>query len=593
MALRRLLPALALIGLLGTVADAQIIQPGPSAGTFLQPQENTTLIGVQNQDAVKFTGGTIDGVTIGGLVPAPGTFTTLTVSGSVTFGSLTLGTPLPFSSGGLGTTASGIGTILVGTGPNSIGFTASPTITGPVTITGALSAGSLTLGTPCPVASGCLGFNGSTTGAGSVLAYSATGVIAPTQPLIASQILIGQGNGSLPIPKYLSGDSTLDPTGKMVNTAINGVQYPVAGSTNTVPVVTFNDGRNPPQVAYQAVANASLAPTPGRTLKGNANASQGPPADLTLGQITTLLGLTPTPQGRLTLTTATPVMTATVSGATTIYYTPYVGATVAFFDGTNWNPTICAEITNLTTASAVGNAGPAAVTTSSIYDLFVWLNGSACTLTRGPLWTNSTTRSAGTALVRQNGLWLNSVAITNGPAASRGTYVGTIASNGSSQIDYIFGAAAGGGTAASLQLWNAYQRVSTGTNVTDNGAPYTLTSSTIRQARGSAGNQIGFVIGLNEDVITATYNAGFAIVAVSGGVTKAGIGLDSTTAYLGQSLLMEDVAATVLNGALGTAVVTQPGIGTHVLSANESSDNANANTFDANSVNTLGAILRN
>jgi hypothetical protein len=64
---------------------------------------------------------------------------------------------------------------------------------------------------------------------------------------------------------------------------------------------------------------------------------------------------------------------------------------------------------------------------------------------------------------------LNSVAITNGPAASRGTYVGTTRSNGSSQLDWIVGGSASGGTAAFLWVWNAYNRVTVVGSTIDTG----------------------------------------------------------------------------------------------------------------------------
>ena len=102
--------------------------------------------------------------------------------------------------------------------------------------------------------------------------------------------------------------------------------------------------------------------------------------------------------------TGAPVMTTTQSGKTTIFYTPYVGNQVPIWNGTTMTPTTFAELSNVTTASSVGSAGPAAVAASSVYDLFVWSNAGTITLTRGPAWTNDTTRSAGTALMRVGGI---------------------------------------------------------------------------------------------------------------------------------------------------------------------------------------------
>ena len=42
------------------------------------------------------------------------------------------------------------------------------------------------------------------------------------------------------------------------------------------------------------------------------------------------------PNGRLTLTSGTPVTTNDVTAATTIYYTPYKGNAIQLYNGTNW-----------------------------------------------------------------------------------------------------------------------------------------------------------------------------------------------------------------------------------------------------------------
>ena len=52
------------------------------------------------------------------------------------------------------------------------------------------------------------------------------------------------------------------------------------------------------------------------------------------------------PQGRLTLSPGEPVMTADQTGKTSIFYTPYVGASVPIYDGTAFVPTPFAERSN-------------------------------------------------------------------------------------------------------------------------------------------------------------------------------------------------------------------------------------------------------
>ena len=168
------------------------------------------------------------------------------------------------------------------------------------------------------------------------------------------------------------------------------------------------------------------------------------------------------PQGRLTLQTATPVMITTQSAKTTIFYTPYRGNQCPIYNGTSFTMTAFAELSNLTTASSTGNAGPAAVAANSNYDLFVWNNSGTMTLTRGPAWTSLTARSAGTALVMVGGILLNNASITNGPAASRGTYVGTVAQQRIVATELDLWRVAAIGTAGLFGVWNCYNRVRVG-----------------------------------------------------------------------------------------------------------------------------------
>lgn len=295
------------------------------------------------------------------------------------------------------------------------------------------------------------------------------------------------------------------------------------------------------------------------------------------------------PQGRLTLASSTPVMTVTVSGASTIYYTPYHGTLVPVTNGAGWTNLSCTEVTNITTNSAVGNAGPAAVTASKNYDLFIWSNAGVCTLTRAAAWTNNTTRANALAMV--DGILTNTSAITNGPPALQGTYVGTVASNGASTIDYIFGGTASGGTACSLQVWNEYNRVLTSCNVVDSGTVYTYTSATIRQARASVGNQASFVLGLQEDTVSVTYNVSVAVVASAGFVAWCP-GFDSTSACGVLNTEVQPISAT-LGLSAGDAGIWRVGLGNHFISANEASDGTNANAFDGAQSNILMVTVRN
>lgn len=295
------------------------------------------------------------------------------------------------------------------------------------------------------------------------------------------------------------------------------------------------------------------------------------------------------PQGRITLLSGVAVMQASQAGATTVYYTPYGGDQVPLYNGTSMTMTTFPEVSQATSDTT---KSPAAVAATSVYDLFAWDDGGTKRVTRGPAWTNSTTRGYTFTVV--NGVALNTSSITNGPAAQRGTWVGTIASNASSTIDYIFGAASSGGTAARLMVWNAYNRVSTSTSVVDTGSGYVYASSAIRQARASAGNQISFVVGSQEEALTVT--AAVALTTASSTAAAFGVGYDSATAFAVNPFSTFGGGAATFVGS--STLINTPSIGTHTVYRLETtatgSATYNSDPYNPNSLrDSLQAIIRN
>ena len=240
------------------------------------------------------------------------------------------------------------------------------------------------------------------------------------------------------------------------------------------------------------------------------------------------------PGGRLTLTTALPVMTSIVLGATTIRYTPYVHDRVPIYDGTSWEMRTFTERSNITTDSATGSAGPAAVANNSNYDLFIWDNGGTLTLTRGPLWTSDIARGTGagtTELVRVNGVWMNAVSITNGPAAQRGTYLGSVRSNGTASIDWRILTSSSPAIACFLHVWNAYNRVDVSGFVFESADSWTYAVLSVwRSKNANDGNRVSFIYGLTIDSIRAENDG---IMNCGSGIPVIGIGQDSTTVRSG------------------------------------------------------------
>jgi hypothetical protein len=240
-------------------------------------------------------------------------------------------------------------------------------------------------------------------------------------------------------------------------------------------------------------------------------------------------------------------MTTTQSAKTTIYYTPYVSNLVPIYNGTSFAMTAFSELSVLTTDAT---KSPAAIGVNKVNDWFVWNDAGTIRIGHGPDWTSDTVRSAGTALVMVNGILLNDAAITNGPAAQRGTYVGTTRSNASSQLDWIYGAVAGaGGTPGVFGVWNMFHRRLVASFVGTTVDSWTYSSTTVRAANGSNNTRHSFVSGLAEDAFEGEYST---MITANGEV---GIGFNATNAYSGRQVTTGNVEIVQGIGKFATATL--------------------------------------
>lgn len=242
------------------------------------------------------------------------------------------------------------------------------------------------------------------------------------------------------------------------------------------------------------------------------------------------------PGGRLTLTSLTPVLTSDVTGATTVYYTMYKHAYISLFNGTSWYKVRFIEMSQ---TLADTTKSPAAAAVSSNYDMFVWNDAGTLRCTRGPAWTSATGRGSGagtTEIFRIDGVVVNNVDITNGPAAYMGVYVGTIstsATGANGQLNMMFApAAAAGGSANRLDVWNMYNRVDISSMMMMSDNTWTYTTATLRAANASNSNRITVVCGFNEDAASVRASTSVNSDTTSTALVT-GIGLDSTSAIVG------------------------------------------------------------
>lgn len=243
-------------------------------------------------------------------------------------------------------------------------------------------------------------------------------------------------------------------------------------------------------------------------------------------------------QARLTLTTATAVTTADVTGAGTLYLTPYKGNQIWLYDGSaQWN------LFNLTEISLA-----LTLTSGKPYDIFCYDNAGTPTL-ESLVWTNDTTRA--TALTLQNGIYVKTGATTR-------RYVGTIYASGANTTEDSF---------AKRYVWNMYNRVPRGMrNATETADSWGYTTAAFRQANANAANQLDCVIGVSEDLVEAeVFGRASSDQVINTVVMSVGVGVDSTTVNSAQILnaLNNPLANAIV--PLGAAYAGYPGAGRHTL----------------------------
>lgn len=112
--------------------------------------------------------------------------------------------------------------------------------------------------------------------------------------------------------------------------------------------------------------------------------------------------------GRLTLTSGTAITTSNVTGASTIYFTPYLGAKISLYNGSNWELFSFSEL----------SLALSALTSDRNYDIFVYSNSGTPALELSAAWAaDGTTRTD--AITIQDGIYVKSGAATR-------RYVGTM-----------------------------------------------------------------------------------------------------------------------------------------------------------------------
>lgn len=294
--------------------------------------------------------------------------------------------------------------------------------------------------------------------------------------------------------------------------------------------------------------------------------------------------LSPVFGGRLTLTSLTPVLSTSVSGATIIYYTPYIHNKFTYYNGTSLQISTFSEL-SLTLDNNAAHTGYHAANT--IFDLFIDYNNGSPRLVTSPAWSNNGagTSARGYTIDRTVANILTNAAsmqVRYGTgvndfttiAAGLLTYVGTFRTIGTDgQVSMFRGGPAAGGNAGLLYLWNMYNRVLSGGEVTDTTVNWTYSSGTARAADGSNGNRVSFVTGFAEDYGIAEWDVGGSVAG--GGVFAVGVLLNGTNGF---STRARSASATVAE--MPVLYFMAPQLGYNFVQATEAGDGANTSTFN-------------
>lgn len=240
-----------------------------------------------------------------------------------------------------------------------------------------------------------------------------------------------------------------------------------------------------------------------------------------------------TPQGRLTLTTATPVMTADVTAATTLFYDTYQGNQVPVWNGSS--------MTGLTITADEVSMGLSATNhpASGFFDVFA-VNNSAALALCTVAWTNGTTRASAVSL--KNGVWTISAAPTHcfGGAsgttdlasaiagANQATLLGCMATtttNGQTAMQFS-PAAASGGANTWRGIGNSYNAALATSSNYDSKATWTIAGSTFAAMDASNSTRISYIdcLGQYPTISFLNYDAAGSTT----GFAVAGLCLDAT-----------------------------------------------------------------
>jgi len=251
-----------------------------------------------------------------------------------------------------------------------------------------------------------------------------------------------------------------------------------------------------------------------------------------------------TPQGYLSPTAGTPIVTGDATSQTTIYYNPYQG---------NQIPIPIAGVFSLTTFATSAIALGSSQTTAGIYDIYAYASGSTVGFGVSPSWSAGSggsvtpgscargTGAGGTQLTQTNGLYVNTTSMTLLGIATAASTASITTASGLYLGSIYIGATAGTvnlhrsyGQTRQWGIWNAYNRVPIYVLAGDGTASWSYATATLRPSNNSTANGITTFTGLAEEETGVQFIQYVTGANGGGGVTiGVGIGVNSTNSSSG------------------------------------------------------------
>lgn len=235
--------------------------------------------------------------------------------------------------------------------------------------------------------------------------------------------------------------------------------------------------------------------------------------------------------GRLTTETTVPISTSDRTAQSTIYFTPIGGNRISLYTGSAWSVTAFSEL----------SLALSGLTSGKNYDVFVDYNSGTPQLVLSAAWTTDTARADAVAL--QDG-----VVVKSGTPTYR--HVGTIRTTSTTTTE---------DSLANRFVWNRYNQVLRSMRVYEATNSWTYNTATIRQANGSASNQLSYVTGDASIPVSANISV---VTTQSAADVSIGVGVDSTTTYSG---ITGYTAANAAGINITASYTGQPGLGYHFL----------------------------